>query len=375
MIRVWRLTLLLCGLLLLSLLGALQFSRGAGAGPGFLLYSASAPQGGQQLRRHWVGESLGADSAGEETLAPTLSNIFAPHWSPDGRWIAFLSNTGASSQLYLLPANSQHARPLLPRHWTNADLLGWSPDSRHLLLTATDAARNASLYVIDVPDGALRPLPGALSAYAPAWSPDGTQIAYLRYQQGSTDLYLISSEGQALRRLTWDGQRKSDPRWSPDGQWLLYLAVVEGRADLYRLSLMDTQAQPERLTQQGTVSATGVWSPDGRYIFYRLMTTQGYLLDVESGESRFLGNNLGVPERGAWSPDGRYISYHWRERLYVLALAQGERRAISISGQRACCATWSPRMERPFNALNGRGGLVLWGLAGLCLLVGIFLKR
>jgi len=101
----------------------------------------------------------------------------------------------------------------------------------------------------------------------PQFSPDGSRIAFAvqtineAENKSRTDIFLISSEGQELRRLT-DGERScSSPRWSPDGR-LAFLSSsqiwIQGVAD----------SEPKQLTNHYSGVAEFVWSSDGKYIAF-----------------------------------------------------------------------------------------------------------
>src|SRR5437762_3447045 len=111
-----------------------------------------------------------------EPIEPTGGALrdHSPEWSPDGRKLAFLSNVGASDQLFVLDLTSG------PWDVTDFD---WSPDSKRLVVagnaeTGADLQRELNLYLIDLDANRLR-LGGGFYLSSPIWSPRGDQIAFI----------------------------------------------------------------------------------------------------------------------------------------------------------------------------------------------------
>jgi dipeptidyl aminopeptidase/acylaminoacyl peptidase len=180
----------------------------------------------------------------------------SPQWSPDGKWVAFLSQRGESdrTQIYLISPGGGEALPL-----TNSDnsilAFKWSPDSNRIAYTVTDpktkeelqaeregrdwtvADRNykhTRLYTIDLKTHESKLITGQpLTIHDFDWSPDGRQFilsatitpavddAYMR-----TRLLTISSAGGEPRLLVNTEGKLTYPRWSPDGKSIAWLGAT-----------------------------------------------------------------------------------------------------------------------------------------------------
>ena len=143
-------------------------------------------------------ETAGPDGGAVRHLSRQDEGVFAPAWSPTGDRIAFL---GSDDALYLLDANGRHRRRVAGRFGTH---LSWSPDGSRLAfeIRGVSPDLNADIGTVDVETGKRRTLthdPG--DEFAPAWSPDGREIAYV----AGTDIWLMEADGRRQRRLTHDG--------------------------------------------------------------------------------------------------------------------------------------------------------------------------
>src|SRR5262249_20194957 len=145
-----------------------------------------------------------------------------PRYSPDGKWLAFVSDRNGREEIYLIGSDGAGQLQKI----TDLDALKfgftWSPDSKHLAFTASDS----KVRTYDVESKQTREL--ASSAHgnisAPVWSPDGHWIAFSRpdYTQTS-DIYLVPSTGGEARKVTFDSYSEVNPRFSPDGRKLFFI--------------------------------------------------------------------------------------------------------------------------------------------------------
>ena len=143
-------------------------------------------------------DTVRPDGSGVRRLSRQAGGVFAPAWSPAGDRIAFL---GGDDALYLLATNGRHRRRLAGRFGTH---LSWSPDGSTLAFEIRGVSPNvnADIGTVDVESGKRRTLthdPG--DEFAPAWSPDGREIAYV----ANTEIWLMDADGGHQRRLTHDG--------------------------------------------------------------------------------------------------------------------------------------------------------------------------
>jgi Tol biopolymer transport system component len=126
---------------------------------------------------------MNANGSGKRRLAKTAQNESVPAWSRFGR-IAY----ARAFRIWVMNADGSRAHPVSPPHTTGVD---WSP----------------------------------------AWSPDGTRIAYESDRQTSgrepsSEIWLMSADGSHQLRLTHNSLNDFQPAWSPDGIWLAFASQI-----------------------------------------------------------------------------------------------------------------------------------------------------
>ncbi len=201
---------------------------------------------------------------GKTSLQLTFSpeSESAPRWSPDGKYLSFLSSRqeGKGSQLWLLDRRGGEAKRVTTFK-SGVSAYAWAPDGKKVLLTITDPEPEDSgkvktakpmvmdkykikqdvqgyryknlyshLYLFDIEKKKTDTLTkGSFNHSAAVWSPDGTRIAFVSNQtedpdkNENTDIFIIDAKpGSVAKKLTtWTGS-DNNPQWSPDGQRIVY---------------------------------------------------------------------------------------------------------------------------------------------------------
>ncbi|CAN5657744.1 hypothetical protein BH23GEM1_BH23GEM1_06050 [soil metagenome] len=139
--------------------------------------------------------------------------------------------------------------------------------------------------------------------HSPTWSPDGSRVAFMRYAQGRSRIYIISAAGELTARTT-DGNY-GEPEWSPDGRQLTVSMFQAGGPGIYVMSADDDGKPPLRITD----GSDPTWSRDGAHIAFVLNGGINRVNADGTGQIILIpgGNNRWFREP-AWSPDGRRIA-------------------------------------------------------------------
>jgi Tol biopolymer transport system component len=219
-----------------------------------------------------------------------------------------------------------------------------------------------ALYAVD-PDGSdLVQLTDGESA-TPAWSPDGSQLAFTKAMpDGSFQVAVMAADGSDVRVLTSGAGVSETPTWSPDGSWLAY-GYSPNLPDagpfhtvLYR---MDADgSDPKLLGEPDTFDTEPKLSPDGTEVVFTRLRFEGdsqhqtiMVRDLASGEERAIEAAGDSPEHPNWSPDGQWIIYNVASWMTTeVPNDQVERVAADGSGQ----------PEVLFEATATEGGFKAW---------------
>lgn len=180
------------------------------------------------------------------------------------------------------------------------------PPTDHMSKIAFAVWPNGGIQVINADGTSGRVLTSVEGDFSPAWSPDGTKLAFDRSNRGARDIYVMGADGSGLRRLTSDPSDHSDPAWSPDGGKIAF-----GRdGAIYVMNATDGSGV-QRLTTGGYDSHP-TWSPDGLRIAFassRHGTNAIYVMNADGSGVRQLTSDASDDYTPWWSPDGRRIAF------------------------------------------------------------------
>jgi TolB protein len=171
-----------------------------------------------------------------------------------------------------------------------------------------------------------------LSGYlrTPAWSPDGRRLAFVRFLNGSNEIYVVNADGSHLRQLTGPRQdvidELSSQAWSPDGRKLVFARGpnMSGlRARPTSIFVINADGTGIRQLTRDNSDDDPAWSPDGRRIaFARYGSTNDgsiYVMKSDGGHLRRVGISTSFPTP-AWSPNGRELAFDSNETIEILTL-------------------------------------------------------
>jgi len=194
------------------------------------------------------------------------SQVQSPSWSPDGKKIAFISNDSTISIVRVSPETG-HAtgsvRKLLSGDYNDLEDISWSPNGGNIVFRICDNKKHPDIWTLSVEDGSLTKITNdSIPQLDPAWSPDGTTIAY---RQPFGSIWLCPAEGGIPRKFI--DNTRGGLHWSPDGKWLFFNSqTFSAWTSLDFIRLADkmelTINPPEKVG--GYLS----WSPDGKKMLF-----------------------------------------------------------------------------------------------------------
>jgi len=249
--------------------------------------------------------------------------------------------------------------------------LDWSPDGKVLAITEIHPDRTHTwIALVSLADSTTRRLTSPLDQqldYGPAFSPDGSMVAFVRGIVSGvvSDLYVMPAWGGAPKRLTHDNTWiYGSPTWTPDGRDLVFSSTRGGLPSLWRISVSggtprpivgvgenalspsisrkgnqlvyeqvnfknniwrlklrnekSRQASPEvAISEKGWSLGRSHFSPDGKRIVFesdRLGYADIWACDSDGSNCQQLTSLHGVAGAPSWSPDGRYIAFEFRPK-------------------------------------------------------------
>ena len=188
------------------------------------------------------------------------------------------------------------------------------------------------------------------SIMSPAWSPDGSQLAYVSFEVGQAEVFVQDVASGQRRRLSEDGGASSAPAWSPDGR-LLAVTRTSGGAnrDIYVHAL--NSGPPRRLTRHAATDTEPAFSADGREVYFtsdRGIGPQVYVVSASGGRARRVSFTGNYNARPRVQPNGNQLAVvHQQDGSFRIGL-------LDLRDDSLRLLTDGPLDESPSFAPNGR---------------------
>ena len=229
--------------------------------------------------------------------------------SSSARWTRLASHAG--SRWSRLPAASAKWLTSPPPGSVGDSHPAFSPDGRSIAFVRETGSENG-LYLLGLPDGEPRRLTTTPSRIRrPAWTSDGQSLIFTAFRGGSRNaLWRVSVHGGEPEPLTGTGEGAGDPSTARLGDRLVFVQSLEDR-NLYRADLDGAAGSLTRLAATTRQDVSPDISPDGSRIAFvsdRAGDAEIWVTDV-SGKNGVPITDLKTPGHPRWSPDGRHIAF------------------------------------------------------------------
>lgn len=365
----------------------------------------------------WVVPVNGSEPARPFASSPK-SDIY-PRWSPDGRYLAFLSDRGEPTegseeerelelvekepkrQIYLMPTDGGEAEPMT-NFKGGVEKFEWSPDSTRIALTVKDPLTDeeerkrkerddviyvdhgykfARLRMLTLADRKTQQLTRQdLHVSSFAWSPDSNCLAIKVSATPQVDdvtwhsslVVINSTSGELLRTISKNVNRFSsdaDFKWSPDGRTISYAQYTPNKiASWLALAPVVGSTPPWFLLKEYRGTLWGVeWAPDSKHLLAESQEgTKARILSVDaaSGAITKLDDVLAPGFGFSVSADGRTIAFlnqaaHTPSDVWVLRVDEPPRRLTNLNPQ---VASWRLGEVREITWKNRKDGQTLFGV-------------
>ena len=183
----------------------------------------------------------------------------------------------------------------------------------------------------------------------PAWSPDGSRIAFVTSRDDDPEIYLMDADGSNLVRLTNNPGLDSFPAWSPDGSRIVFMSERDQGSGIYTMNADGTDVV--------WIIGDGLaphWSPDGTRIALWFCCEGGdvFVMNADGTGLVEVFPGPGFAFDPVWSPDGRQIAFAG-SGIHIMDADGSNHRVVVESGR---WPDWSPDGSQLAYSCSGRGG-------------------
>jgi TolB protein len=259
--------------------------------------------------------------------------------------IAYVARNPARFELQVADADGLNSQFILA-HREPIISPAWSPEGTRIAYVSFEQ-RRPIVFMHNLTDGSRRILANfeGLNS-APGWFPDGRRLGLALSKDGLTQVYRINADGSGVERLSFSNGLDTEPSVSPDGRWVLFTSDRGGSPQIYRMPAAGGNA--ERITFEGTYNVTPRYSPDGKSFAFIQRAAGRYslaLMDLASRQVQILteGQLDGSP---TFAPNGRMILYAsivgGRGILAAVSSDGRIRQKITASAQDVREPAWGP---------------------------------
>jgi len=348
----------------------------------------------EETRTNWESNAFETDlwiadvATGEShLLTTTAKSANDAAWSPDGKWIAFLSDRVApldkspagKRQLYVIPANGGESQQLTKME-NGVNGFEWAPDSQRIALSAEAPEPKAMkdrkdtfgdyhvihadyamvhLWALELPttDAAgrtsalaepkLLTAGEAFSVGSFSWAPDGKRIAFSAQRDPdlisgfSSDIYTVVVADSTVKKIVDTPSPDNDPKWSPDGSQIAYVTNDGSKNFFYtnrKIAVVPADGgAPKVLTTQFDEDPGLLkWGPDGIYFSALQKTSSGLFLLTPQADKVIKMEIPGSTLAGAFSfsKDFKQLAYRGsgaNEYAEIYAVGLGARTPVQVT--------------------------------------------
>ena len=222
--------------------------------------------------------------------------------------IAYVTKTGQRYTLWVSDSDGESAQSAL----TSPEPIispAWSSNGTQLAYVSFES-RKPVIYAHEVATGRRRLLANFRgSNSAPAWSPDGSQLVATLSQAGGSQIYSLGLNGGEPKRLTQTSSIDTEPAFSPDGRTIYFVSDRGGSPQIYRMNPAGGNA--DRVTFSGSYNISPALSPDGRWMAFISRVGGGFklhVMELSSGTTTAI-TDTSADESPSFAPNSRLIVY------------------------------------------------------------------
>ncbi len=266
-------------------------------------------ESGSQTRRVKRLAIMDQDGHNHKFLTSGLDLVLTPRFSPTTQEIAYLNFFNDEPNVYIQDIRSGRSERLgsFPG-MTFAPRFG--PEGDRLIMSwAKDEDGASDIYEMDLRTQDIRQLTNSRAIdTAPSYSPDGKRVVFESNRAGRQQIYMMTSNGKKVQRISYGEGRYATPVWSPRGDIIAFTKMHRGT---FYIGVMNVDGTAERLLASGFLVEGPTWAPNGRVLMY--FKQEPFTNEGEGGEAALYRIDItGFNERRiitpsqasdpAWSP-------------------------------------------------------------------------
>ncbi|PHV04930.1 Tol-Pal system beta propeller repeat protein TolB [Janthinobacterium sp. BJB412] len=335
-------------------------SRGADA---LVVGSVQALADGRYDVRYKLLDTIKAGKLSQldQSLAPQFTRLSAHRIADDiylkltgvrgafSTRIAYVTQEGRSYRLEVADADGEGVQVALR---SNEPIISpsWSPDGTKVAYVSFEQKKPV-VYVQNLITRARTVVANEKgSNSAPSWAPDGSKLAVALSKDGHTQVYTVNADGSGLRRASNSNGIDTEPQWSADGQSIYFTSDRSGGPQIYRMNAGGGDAK--RVTFGGSYNISPRISSDGKTLAFISRRDGGafqlFVLDLASGQEQRLSDTTS-DESPSFSPNGKYILYATesgrRKSLAVVSVDGRVKQRLTTQAGNIKEPTWGPFMQ------------------------------
>ena len=222
--------------------------------------------------------------------------------------VTYVVKRGTRYELQVADADGANAQAVLA---SNEPIISpaWSPDGSRIAYVSFDQ-KKPIVVVQNLAQGTTKVVANYWgNNSAPAWSPDGSKLAVTLTRDSIAQIYVIPAAGGEPRRMTTTPAIDTEACFSPDGRWIAFTSDRGGSPQIYRMPAEGGPAQ--RLTFEGTYNVRPRFSPDGKSIAFVQREAGRFriaVLEIASGQVTVLTDGV-LDDSPSYAPNGKMILY------------------------------------------------------------------